>query len=39
MEKELYERDIYTSEGVQSYFEDDELSTEEEGFMQGYLAA
>ncbi|MFC1705115.1 hypothetical protein ACFLZ6_02195 [Nanoarchaeota archaeon] len=37
--EELKERDIYTFEGVESSFENDELSTEEEGFMCGYLGA
>jgi hypothetical protein len=37
--EEIRELDIYSIEGVASYFEDDELSIEEEGFMVGYLAA
>lgn len=37
--EEIKEKDIYTFEGVENYFEDDELSSEEEGFMCGYLAA
>ncbi len=31
--------DIYTEKGVQDYFDDDELSVEEESFMRGYLHA
>lgn len=33
------EKDIYTEEGVADYIEEDEISSEEEGFMLGYLAA
>ena len=39
MKEEIEEKDIYTFEGVENYFEDDELSCGEEGFMCGYLAA
>ena len=39
MEEEAKEKDIYTREGVENYFENDELSGEEEGFMVGYLGA
>lgn len=31
--------DIYTPEGVEDYFDDDELSLEEASFMRGYLTA
>jgi hypothetical protein len=39
MKEEIEEKDIYTFEGVESYFENDELSGNEEGFMCGYLSA
>ena len=39
IEEESEEKDIYTREGVENFFENDELSSEEEGFMCGYLAA
>jgi hypothetical protein len=29
--------DIYTEAGVELFIEDDEISTVEEGFMQGYI--
>ncbi len=38
MEEET-EKDIYTSEGVEDYIDDDQLSGWEEGFMSGYLSA
>ena len=39
--EEEYEddQDIYTTDGVLGYCEDDEISAAEEGFMIGYLAA
>ncbi|HZX45517.1 MAG TPA: hypothetical protein VFF28_07600 [Candidatus Nanoarchaeia archaeon] len=37
MEEEEY--DIYTQEGVGTYYEDDEIDGKEEGFMLGYLDA
>ncbi|MBW2983819.1 hypothetical protein KY361_01785 [Candidatus Woesearchaeota archaeon] len=37
--EENEEKDIYTREGVETFFENDELSGEEEGFMVGYLGA
>ena len=30
------EEDVYSEEGRESAVEDDEISAEEEGFMQGY---
>lgn len=39
MEEKKDEKDIYTQEGVENYFENDELSNGEEGFMVGYLGA
>ena len=33
------EKDIYTEEGIENYVEEDEISSEEQGFMLGYLAA
>jgi hypothetical protein len=33
------EKDIYTEEGVGNYVEEDEISSEEQGFMLGYLEA
>jgi len=33
------EKDIYTEEGVEDCMDADKISTEEEGFMIGYLAA
>jgi hypothetical protein len=39
MKEETEEKDIYTFEGVENYFDNDELSGGEEGFMVGYLAA
>ena len=33
------EKDIYTKEGIENYIEEDEISSEEQGFMLGYLAA
>lgn len=37
--EEAKEEDIYTRNGVENFFENDELSSEEEGFMVGYLGA
>lgn len=34
-----YEKDIYTEEGMHDYVEADEITAEEQGFMQGYLEA
>ena len=31
--------DIYTEQGVADFFDDDELTLEEESFMRGYLYA
>ena len=31
--------DIYTKKGIMNYFDNDELDSEEEGFMLGYLDA
>ena len=31
------EEDIYTSDGIDSSLDDDEISASEEGFMLGYL--
>ena len=40
MEEELEsDRDMYTEEGVDECFDNDEISSMEEGFMLGYLAA
>jgi len=46
MKKEKYEKredveeeDIYTEEGVEEHFDDDMISSAEEGFMIGYLCA
>lgn len=36
MEEEF---DIYTKEGIESYADDDCISSSEEGFMIGYLGA
>jgi hypothetical protein len=36
LEKEF---DIYNEEGVDNFFENDEIDSREEGFMQGYLAS
>ena len=33
------EYDIYSESGIESYSENDEISSEEEGFMSGYLNA
>lgn len=33
------ECDVYTMEGIESYCEDDEISTMEQGFMIGYITA
>lgn len=33
------DRDIYTEEGVDEYFENDEINGSEEGFMLGYLSS
>ena len=33
------EKDIYTEEGTEDYIEGDEISSEEQGFMLGYLEA
>ena len=38
-EREFEEHDIYTEEGVEEYSENDVISSNEEGFMLGYLAA
>ena len=32
------EFDIYCEQGVDNYFENDEIDGREEGFMQGYLS-
>jgi len=39
MEEFEKEMDIYTEEGVDEFFENDEISSREEGFMLGYLDA
>ena len=39
MEEFELDRDIYTEEGIVEYFENDEISSREEGFMLGYLDA
>jgi len=31
--------DLYSIDGVEEFIDDDEISAEEAGFMQGYLAA
>ena len=36
MEKDL---DIYTTEGVEIFADEDSISSAEEGFMRGYLEA
>ena len=35
-EKEVAEQDVYDNEGVAGAMDDDGISPEEEGFMQGY---
>ena len=37
--KDEDDTDIYTDSFVENFSEDDEISTAEEGFMVGYLAA
>lgn len=37
--EEESDEDIYTESGVQSIFDNDAISIEEEGFMIGYLCA
>ena len=37
--EEQEEMDIYTANGIMEYFDDDEISIQEEGFMRGYLGA
>ena len=39
MEEEIDTSDIYEEGNVQSFLDDDELSPEEAGFMQGYANA
>ena len=39
MEEFELDRDIYTEEGVEECFENDEIDSREEGFMIGYLAS
>jgi len=39
MEEFEKEMDIYTEEGLDEYFENDEISSREEGFMLGYLSS
>lgn len=36
---EYPEEEFYSGEGIFASVEDDEITTEEEGFMAGYLAA
>lgn len=38
-EEEDEELDIYTEEGAEIFADDDEISSEEHGFMIGYLCA
>lgn len=35
---EMEEEDIYTAEGIDFSYDDDGISSWEEGFMKGYLA-
>lgn len=37
--EEQEEADIYTTDGVMEYFDDDEINEMEEAFMRGYLEA
>ena len=39
MEDEIDTSDIYEEGNVENFLDDDELSPEEEGFMQGYVGA
>ena len=36
-EDEIIEENIYTSDGIDLALEDDEISSEEAGFMKGFL--
>lgn len=39
LEVVVMQDDIYTQTGVEDMFEDDNLTSEEAGFMRGYLEA
>lgn len=39
MEEFGIDRDIYTEEGVNEFFDNDEIDSKEEGFMIGYLSS
>lgn len=38
-ESQINERDVYSAAGIEHGVENDQLSSVEEGFMQGYLTA
>lgn len=39
MEEFEIDGDIYTEEGVNEFFDNDEIDSREEGFMLGYLSS